>query len=78
MATDCEQVGINLGDPIFQGVYRGKQAHPDDQSDVIKRAVDVGCTKMMITGSNLVESKHAVDIAKQYRMSHGRLTEPAC
>ncbi|RMD43102.1 hypothetical protein DV735_g2007, partial [Chaetothyriales sp. CBS 134920] len=58
-------VGINLGDPVFRGIYHGKQAHPDDQKDVIQRALDVGCTKLMITGSNLEESKHAVSLAEQ-------------
>lgn len=61
------QVGINLGDPVFRGQYHGKQAHEDDLDDVVQRALDVGCAKMMITGSNLQESHHAVEIAKQYR-----------
>ncbi|ETN40461.1 uncharacterized protein HMPREF1541_04738 [Cyphellophora europaea CBS 101466] len=59
-------VGINLGDPVFRGQYHGKQAHEDDLHDVVQRALDVGCKKMMITGSNLHESKHAIDLAKQY------------
>ncbi|KAK5090736.1 hypothetical protein LTR05_000912 [Lithohypha guttulata] len=59
-------VGINLGDPVFRGIYREKVAHEDDLGDVIQRALDIGCTKLMITGSNLVESKNAIDIAKQY------------
>ncbi|OAL37725.1 hypothetical protein AYO20_02902 [Fonsecaea nubica] len=60
------QVGINLGDPVFRGVYHGKQAHEDDLDDVVQRALAVGCTKLMVTGSSLTESKHAVDLAKQY------------
>lgn len=60
-------VGINLGDPVFKGVYHHKQAHDDDLSDVIQRALDAGCTKLMVTGSNLVESRRAVELAKQYR-----------
>jgi TatD DNase family protein len=62
------QVGINLSDPVFRGVYHGKKAHEDDLHDVVQRALDVGCTKMMVTGSSLKESKHAIDVAKQYRM----------
>ncbi|RMZ86115.1 hypothetical protein DV737_g121, partial [Chaetothyriales sp. CBS 132003] len=60
------KVGINLGDPVFRGIYHGRQAHQDDQKDVIQRAIDVGCTKLMITGSSLVESQHAVSLAEQY------------
>lgn len=60
-------IGINLGDPVFRGIYHGKQSHEDDLEDVIQRALDAGCVKMMITGSNLIESEHAVNISKQYR-----------
>ncbi|KAJ9612448.1 hypothetical protein H2200_004045 [Cladophialophora chaetospira] len=59
-------VGINLGDPVYRGKYHGKQAHDDDLDEVVQRALDVGCTKMMVTGSNLRESQHAIDLAKQY------------
>lgn len=61
------QIGINLGDPVFRGVYHGKQAHEDDLNGVVQRALDIGCKKMMITGSNLRESQHAIDLARQYR-----------
>ncbi|KAK4940108.1 hypothetical protein LTR10_019737 [Elasticomyces elasticus] len=59
-------VGVNLGDPVFRGEYHGKKAHEDDLDDVVQRALDVGCTKLMITGSNLKESRHAVELAEQY------------
>ncbi|KAF2840532.1 Mg-dependent DNase [Patellaria atrata CBS 101060] len=59
-------IGINLGDPVFRGEYHGKQSHPDDLDAVIQRARNVGCRKMMVTGSDLKESLHAVNIAKQY------------
>lgn len=67
--TDGSQVGINLGDPVFRGVYHGKQVHEDDLQDVVRRALDVGCQKLMVTGSNLKESKHALELARQYRKS---------
>jgi hypothetical protein len=66
-SSSRKQVGINLGDPVFRGTYHGKQAHDDDLDDVVQRALDAGCTKLMVTGSNLVESRHAVNLAKQYR-----------
>lgn len=61
------QIGINLGDPIFRGVYHGKQAHEDDFEGVMERALAAGCEKMMVTGSDLKESEHAVQIAKEHR-----------
>ncbi|KAL2355578.1 deoxyribonuclease tatD [Cryomyces antarcticus] len=59
-------IGINLGDPIFRGIHHGKQAHGDDFADVLKRATDAGCKKLMVTGSDLKESQHAVDIAREH------------
>lgn len=59
-------VGINLGDPIFRGVYHGKQAHDDDMNHVLKRAVDAGCIKLMVTGSDLKESRNAIKLAEEH------------
>lgn len=61
-------IGINLGDPVYQGVYHGKAAHESDIKDVIQRALAVGCVKMMVTGSDLKESRKAVKLAEEYRM----------
>ncbi|GFF65205.1 hydrolase, TatD family protein [Aspergillus lentulus] len=59
-------IGINLGDPVFRGEYHGRQVHDNDLDDVIQRARDVGCTKFMVTGSDLVESRHAIQLAQSY------------
>ncbi|KAL4878564.1 hypothetical protein BJY04DRAFT_209238 [Aspergillus karnatakaensis] len=59
-------IGINLSDPVFKGKYHGKQVHDDDLDDIIQRARDVGCQKFMVTGSDLEESKHAIEIAQKY------------
>ena len=68
LLANCEIIDrINLSDPVFRGEYHGKQAHEDDLDDVVQRARDVGCSKFMVTGSDLVESKHAVNIASKYR-----------
>jgi TatD DNase family protein len=65
--ADGMQVGINLGDPVFRGVYHGRRGHEDDLEQVVQRALDVGCTKLMVTGSDLKESAHAIALAKQFR-----------
>ncbi|KAH0110053.1 hypothetical protein KCU66_g12762, partial [Aureobasidium melanogenum] len=31
-------IGINLSDPIFRGVYHGKKAHEDDLPQIVQRA----------------------------------------
>jgi TatD DNase family protein len=64
--TYYAQIGINFTDPIFRGEYHGTKRHEDDFEDVIQRALDAGCKKFMITGSDLDESKHAIEISKAH------------
>lgn len=59
-------VGINLTDDVFSGKYHGKVAHGDDKKHIIQRAVDAGCIKFMVTGSDLKESKKAVQLAEEH------------
>ncbi|OTB16206.1 hypothetical protein K445DRAFT_317186 [Daldinia sp. EC12] len=59
-------IGINLADPIFRGQYHGTQRHPDDLSAVVSRAREVGCHKLIVTGSDFISSRHALEVAKEY------------
>ncbi|KAJ1654400.1 hypothetical protein IWQ61_005666 [Dispira simplex] len=60
------EIGVNLTDPVFRGVYRGKQAHPDDLDQVLERARKVGVHKMIVTGGSLSESREALELASRY------------
>ncbi|KAK0706751.1 hypothetical protein B0T26DRAFT_727901 [Lasiosphaeria miniovina] len=59
-------IGINLADPIFRGRYHGKSRHPDDLKGVIKRADEVGCTKLIVTGSSFKSSRDALKLARAF------------
>ncbi|KAG6069014.1 hypothetical protein E4U32_006064 [Claviceps aff. humidiphila group G2b] len=59
-------IGINLSDPIFRGCYHGHQKHPDDLAGVVDRARQVGCTKLIITGSDIKSSHDALKLSQEY------------
>ncbi|KAK4130335.1 hypothetical protein BT67DRAFT_445820 [Trichocladium antarcticum] len=59
-------IGINLADPIFRGRYHGKPRHPDDLTAVVGRAAEVGCTKLIVTGSSFKSSRDALKLAKEF------------
>ncbi|KAL8396986.1 hypothetical protein RB594_003905 [Gaeumannomyces avenae] len=59
-------IGINLADPIFRGRSGGKQRHPDDLHAVVQRARDVGCTKLIVTGSSFRSSRDALKLADEF------------
>ncbi|CAK47903.1 3'-5'-exodeoxyribonuclease [Aspergillus niger CBS 101883] len=59
-------IGINLSDPVFSGSYHGKQVHDNDLDDIVQRAKDIGCQKFMVTGSDLKESRRAIQLAHDY------------
>ncbi|KAL8365108.1 hypothetical protein RB595_004093 [Gaeumannomyces hyphopodioides] len=59
-------IGINLADPIFRGRSGGKQRHPDDLHAVVQRAKEVGCTKLIVTGSSFRSSRDALQLADEF------------
>ncbi|KAK4188833.1 hypothetical protein QBC35DRAFT_407529, partial [Podospora australis] len=59
-------IGINLADPIFRGRYHGKSRHPDDLAGVVSRAQEVGCTKLIVTGSSFKSSRDALKLTQEF------------
>lgn len=59
-------VGINLSDATYRGVYHGRKSHEDDTKIVVQRALNASCLKLMVTGSDLQESQKAIELAKEY------------
>uniref|UniRef100_A0A8C2YYE0 Deoxyribonuclease TATDN1 n=1 Tax=Cyclopterus lumpus TaxID=8103 RepID=A0A8C2YYE0_CYCLU len=57
-------IGVNLTDPMFRGIYRGKQKH-DGETPVHLRPVHMRPVKpFVITGGNLEDSKEALKLAE--------------
>ncbi|KAF9099247.1 TatD DNase [Mortierella sp. GBA35] len=59
-------IGINLTDPMFRGLYHGKQAHADDLAQVLLRAKRAGVDRMIVTAGNLSDCKEALDLVKNH------------
>lgn len=54
---------------MFTGSYHGTQRHPSDLKDVVSRARQVGCEKLIVTGSDLEHSKRALELCEEFRTS---------
>ncbi|RAL65526.1 hypothetical protein DID88_001092 [Monilinia fructigena] len=59
-------IGINLTDPVYSGIYYDTQRHPADLPSVISRAITAGCEKLIVTGSDLEESRKAIELSKEH------------
>jgi TatD DNase family protein len=65
----CIDIGANLTDPMFRGIYHGVSKHRDDFQDILQRSWDIGIDKIIVTGGSLEDCKNAVSLAS----SHDRL-----
>ncbi|XP_014273134.1 deoxyribonuclease TATDN1 isoform X1 [Halyomorpha halys] len=54
-------IGANLLDSMYQGIYNGKSKHEPDFSDLLTRSWNNGLDKIILTGVSLKESKEALD-----------------
>lgn len=58
-------IGANLTDPMFRGIYNSSRKHQDDFTHMLNRAKENGVEKMIITGGTLDESREALNIARE-------------
>ncbi|KAK4700064.1 TatD DNase family protein, partial [Phenoliferia sp. Uapishka_3] len=57
-------IGSNLSDPVFRGVYREKRVHANDWLDIVERARNAGVVGQILTGDCLAGSKESLELAK--------------
>lgn len=56
-------IGANLTDEMFQGIYNGSQKHPSDLDIVLDRSWKSGLDKIIITVGCLSDRQGSIDIA---------------
>ncbi|XP_013162558.1 PREDICTED: putative deoxyribonuclease TATDN1 isoform X1 [Papilio xuthus] len=56
-------IGANLTDEMYQGVYHTSKKHEPDLDRVLERSWANGMCKMIITGGSLIDSKKAIDLS---------------
>lgn len=56
-------IGANLTDPMFRGVYHSSRKHHDDFNNMLIRSREYGIDRMIITGGSLEDSKSAIELA---------------
>ena len=64
-------IGANLLDDMYNGVYRGKERHASDLDLVLERAFDNDSDnsvldKIVVTAGSLEESRKALDLIRFY------------
>jgi len=57
-------IGANLLDPMFQGIYRERARHPADLSAILRRAKEAGVEHIMVTAGSLQESRDALALCE--------------
>jgi len=65
ISQDFIDIGVNLTDPTFRGIYHSKKKHQDDLDSVLERSRLAGVKSMIITGGSLHDSELALGIANQ-------------
>ncbi|XP_050534908.1 deoxyribonuclease TATDN1 isoform X3 [Daktulosphaira vitifoliae] len=56
-------IGANLTDPMFQGIYNSNNKHKHDLDDVLERSWKNGLKKIIITSGSLYDCKEAIRVA---------------
>lgn len=56
-------IGANLTDGMFQGIYNGSQKHPNDLDIVLNRSWSTGLEKIIITVGTITDTDDAAKLA---------------
>lgn len=58
-------IGANLTDGMFRGLYNGSQKHPDDLDIVLQRAWRSGLDKIIVTVGSINDHGDAIKLVQK-------------
>ena len=64
-------IGLNLSDPMFRGVYNSRQCHPDDLELVLARALSMGVSRSILTGTTIEDSIESLQLVRKLEPQYG-------
>lgn len=59
-------IGMNMTDKMFHGIYKGKKYHSPDIEAILSRCSTVGVHGLLLTGGNVKESKACIEFSGQF------------
>ena len=59
-------IGLNLCDEMYGGVYNNKQRHEDDTKAVLDRALSMGLKKSIVTAGTVEQSKASIELVNKF------------
>lgn len=65
-------IGANLLDPMFQGIYRDKVLHEPDLERVLRRASKVGVERVVCTCGTTSDARAGLELARSERDRRAR------
>ncbi len=60
-------IGANLLDDMFSGIYNGKPSHDADMHQVLQRAHKMGVAAIIVTAGTIDESRAAITFVRKFR-----------
>ncbi|KAK5779451.1 hypothetical protein RI543_003342 [Arxiozyma heterogenica] len=67
MSAKYYDIGFNLTDDMFRGLYHGKKYHESDISNILTRAYQRNVKTVLVTGSSIEESREVIKLIQEYQ-----------
>lgn len=67
MSVKYYDIGFNLTDDMFCGIYHGKKYHESDIPNILNRAYQRNVRAVLVTGSSIEESQEAIKLIKDFQ-----------